>query len=300
MLFSIIIPNLNSPIIDRTINSLENQNFKRSEFEIIVMGMDTPNLIPEVASVHFFESNTPLSPAKARNIGSSHAKGDILVFLDADCITHPTWLSTLARRFEDPSVSVVGGGITFPRKNYWTLADNLSMFHAYLAQHPPGTRALLPSLNLAIRKTTFDALGGFDERYPLPAGEDADLSVRLRQAGHTLHFEPRARVAHHPPRNTPRALLLHAYYQGKYSIKVDPRYPGEGLPPLIRSRAGVLLFSPVLATGATLRIFRHQFLRKYWYTFPAIWLAKMAWCAGAAKSIIGSKCRNSPLIRHSS
>ena len=67
MLFSIIIPNLNSPIIDQTIASLENQNFKRGEFEIIVVGMDKDGLVPRDGSVNLVESKEPLPPSQARN-----------------------------------------------------------------------------------------------------------------------------------------------------------------------------------------------------------------------------------------
>ncbi|MBS1250300.1 MAG: putative mycofactocin biosynthesis glycosyltransferase MftF [Chloroflexi bacterium] len=282
MLFSIIIPTLNAPFLGKTLTSLQEQTLGPKAFEVIVVGLDEAGIVQEFKDIRFLSNGEPLSPARARNWGSEAAQGEILAFLDADCTASPAWLSTLVERFQDPKVTVVGGGVEIPPANYWTLADNLSMFHAYLAEHPPGTRPMLPSLNLAIRKSTFEAVGGFDERYPRPAGEDADLSLRLRRSGHTLYFEPCAKVTHHPPRHTLSALLRHAFYQGKYSIKVDPRYPEEGLPPLIRSRLGVLFTSPVLAAGATHRIFRHTFLKKYWPTAPAIWLAKLAWCGGAA------------------
>ena len=49
-----------------------------------------------------------------------------------------------------------------------------------------------------------ESLGGFDQRFTRPSGEDTDLCFRLRRMGHTLLFEPRARITHCPPRNSVR------------------------------------------------------------------------------------------------
>ncbi len=282
MRFSVIIPNLNSPIVGQTIQSLEHQSYP--PYQIIVVGMDKDHLVHETDLVHFDHSDIPLSPAKARNRGSSQADGEILVFIDADCIAEPGWLAVLSERFKDPSISIVGGGVNFFSANYWTLSDNISMFYEYLANLPAGERRQLPSLNLAIRRQFFEQIGGFDERYPRASSEDADLTIRLRQQGCRLYFEPAAIITHRPPRNRLKDLLRHGYFQGMYSTKVDPRYAGqEGLRGLFRTRFGLVFFSVWLAAGATMRVFiRVPALLSFWYTAPAIFLAKMAWCFGAA------------------
>jgi cellulose synthase/poly-beta-1,6-N-acetylglucosamine synthase-like glycosyltransferase len=282
--FSVIVPNLHTPSVGQTVRALEQQDYDHSQFEVIVVGMDKFGLVQESGMVHFNRSERPLSSAQARNRGARQARGEVLAFTDADCLPHPDWLAALAERFTDPEVTVVGGGVAFDRHNYWTFADNLSMFYDYLAEHPPGVRRQLPSLNLAIRREVFEAVGGFDERYPRPSGEDADLTIRLRKRGHRLYFEPRAVVTHHPPRNRLADLLRHGYYQGMYSTKVDARYAAEeGLPGVARTRPGLVLFAPLLAAAVTLRMFSaYPNLRQYWYASPAIYLAKLAWCLGAA------------------
>jgi cellulose synthase/poly-beta-1,6-N-acetylglucosamine synthase-like glycosyltransferase len=282
--FSIVIPDLNTPGVDKTIAALENQDFERTAYEIIVVGMDKFGLVHESDLVTFDRSAQPLPPAAARNRGAAQARGDVLVFTDADCIARPNWLRVLAGRFTDPDVDVVGGGIEFASQNYWTTSDNLSMFYEFLAIQPAGERRQLPSLNLAIRRKVFTEIGGFDERYPRPAGEDADLTIRLRKKGHTLHFEPGAVIYHDPPRHRLSDLLRHAYYQGKYSTKADPRYKKEeGLPGIIGTRAGFVFFAPILAAGVTLKIMANKsILRRYWASAPAIFLAKTAWCLGAS------------------
>jgi GT2 family glycosyltransferase len=160
------------------------------------------------------------------------------------------------------------------------------MFYEYLAIHPQGQRSQLPSLNLAVRRSAFQTVGGFDERYPRPSGEDADLTLRLIKAGFTLYFEPRAIVRHSPHRNIWRDVWRHGYYQGMYSTKVDRRYAGqEGYPPFLRSPAVLVLAAPLLAAAVTVRMFyRYPALRTYWKASPGIYLAKIAWCLGAASS----------------
>lgn len=281
---SVIIPNLNSPVIDETIKALEQQSYDRSAYEVIVVGLDKYGIVKESDVVHFDQCEQPLSPARARNRGAQKASGEVLIFTDADCIPEQNWLAILANSLSDPSINVLGGGVLFDTKNYWRLSDNLSMFYDYLAFHPPGNKPQLPSLNLAVRRKVFEAVGGFDERYPYPSGEDADLTIRLKKNGYCLYFEPRAVVFHAPTRSNLRDLLLHGYYQGKYSTKVDKRYKLDSeLPGFLGTRLGLIIFSPILATGSTLRIFgRYKNLLRYWFTAPAIFLAKLAWCVGAA------------------
>jgi hypothetical protein len=244
--------------------------------------MDKYGLVKENAIVRFDRTEHPLSAAKARNRGAQRAAGDVLVFMDADCTARPDLLNVYHDRFQNTEVAVVGGGVKFSSQNYWALADNLSMFHDYLASSPAELKPQLPSLNLAIRRNVFFSIGGFDERRPF--SEDADLTIRLKQQGIHLNFEPRATIFHNPSRNTLSDLWKHAYYQGMYSTKVDPRYIDvEGLPVIFRTSLGLILGSPVLAVATALKMFAIQpQIRSYWYTFPAILLAKFAWCIGAS------------------
>ncbi|MGB9591429.1 MAG: glycosyltransferase, partial [Candidatus Kryptoniota bacterium] len=283
MFVSVIIPNLNAPTIDQTLLAIERQTY--SDYEVLVVGMDIWGLVRANDKVRFIFSETPLPPARARNWGAKEARGDILVFTDADCIPRPDWLETFVKCFNHPEVAVVGGGVDISSSgNYWILADNLSMFYEYLAIHPAGQRRQLPSLNLAIRREIFEAIGGFDERYPKPSGEDADLTIRLHKCGYHLYFEPRAIVVHRPPRDTLFDLFWHGYYQGMYSTKVDKRYASEeGLPAILRERWVLRCFAPVISIGAIARMFiTYPNLWVYWYTLPAIFLAKVAWCWGAS------------------
>jgi GT2 family glycosyltransferase len=205
----------------------------------------------------------------------------VIAFLDADCLASRTWLTKLAERYQDPDVCVVGGGVTFPEDNYWTVCDNLSWFHEVLASSPAGRRTYLPTLNFSLRREVVDRVGGLDERFPQPAGEDTEWTLRMHLAGYTLHFEPRATVYHCHPRDTLRQVLVHAFYFGRHSVRVDPRY-AEAVhsPRFMRHPLLLLLLAPALAGGATARILVRA--PQYGHTLPVLYLTKLSWCLGAA------------------
>jgi len=282
---SVVIPNLHTPAIGLTLDSLRCQTYERTRYEVIVVGQDRFGLVQEDKLVRFIRSDTPLPPAVARNQGAFSARGEILAFIDADCVASPDWLATIVSRYAEPGVQVVGGAVAFDCDQYWMLADNIGTFYDYLTDAPGDHRSQLPSLNFSVRREPFVEVGGFDERYPKPAGEDSDLCLRLRHRGHRLCFERRAVVHHHPPRTHPVDLLRHAFTLGKYSIKVDPRYAGtpDSLPPVLRWRLSLILVAPVLAGGVVTRIYLPRpKLRRFWYTAPAVFAAKIMWCFGAA------------------
>jgi glycosyltransferase involved in cell wall biosynthesis len=286
MKFSVIIPNLNSLVIDQTIAALEQQNIRKDEFEIIVVGRDDPGLVHPSEQIKVDLTERPYGPAEARNRGAKQARGDILVFLDADCVPSPGWLAAIEHALKDSDVDGVGGGVRLGKGNYWVVADNFAIFHDFLPDHAPREVRQYPSLNLAIRREAFWQVRGFDESYPYPAGEDFDLTYRMSLAGYRLRFEPEAWVEHHPPRNTFQGLWRHGYVQGMYSTKVDPRYADQvGLPKWLRGKGRLRLFSPFLAAGVTLKIFlRTPQSIRYSYTLPAVFLSKFAWGLGAADS----------------
>ncbi|RME45969.1 MAG: glycosyltransferase, partial [Chloroflexi bacterium] len=247
MKVSVVIPNLHSPIIDETLRAIREQAFDLNQVEVIVVGRDRHGLVREDGLVRFHDTGHPVPPAVARNLGLAQAAGEIVAFTDADCIPAPDWLANLTAAYHARSDrTVVGGSVTPDAENYWTLADNISTFYRFLPSRPPGEQIHLPSLNFSARRQVLEAVGGFDERYPRPSGEDTDLCLRLRRAGHSLYFEPRAVVYHRPPRQSLTALLRHARDFGRYTPRMLPEY-GDllGWPAFLRQPALILALSPL-------------------------------------------------------
>ncbi|MFZ1755262.1 MAG: glycosyltransferase [Caldilineaceae bacterium] len=286
-LISVIVPTLNSPLIDRTVTALRAQSLNPAHVEILVVGVDEAGLVQPDNRVRLLAEGGRASAAENRNRGMAAAKGDIFCFTDADCVPAPDWLEQITAPYASPQVSVVGGGVIFDRANYWSLCDNLSWFYQFLSSSPSGLRPHLPSLNLSIRRGVYESVGGMSTRYPLAAGEDTEWTERMRSAGYDLHFQPNARVTHMDRRTSPRALWRHGYRYGQYSPKIgrpggkrQPRTGPEALLP--RRWWQMLLLSPLFASLATARSLRSH---RVWQAAPGIWLSKLAWCAGSAHTL---------------
>ncbi|MBI3782640.1 MAG: glycosyltransferase [Deltaproteobacteria bacterium] len=82
--------------------------------------------------------------------------------------------------------------------------------------------------NMAVRRTVFDSLGGYDERLGVGASglcEDTDLSRRMRQAGMRIGYMPDAVVYHGVDRNrlTPEAFRQFQVRAARSHFLMDPQ-----------------------------------------------------------------------------
>lgn len=167
----------------------------------------------KLKNFYVWRERKPGSPS-ARNYGARRARGQVLLFTDADCELHPNWLQEMAKPLLEPAhypLAAVGGKTIsrFKREkpNLWEKyldqlfdfweTDRLSVFPAFLPW--------APTCNLAVKAEVFKALGGFDENWK-SAAYDVDLCWRLILCGFTLGYAPKAE-AHHLRRSSLRALL---------------------------------------------------------------------------------------------
>jgi glycosyltransferase involved in cell wall biosynthesis len=139
-------------------------------------------------------------PSFARNCGANNAQGDVIAFIDADCIADPSWLARLLASFENPDTGAVAGSIIGFDKE-----TTIGKFHALFTLMSLPKSGLFnefnlisggfPTANFSIRKELFDAISGFDEAMPI-YGEDYDLCARIYVAGHKIYYNKEVKVFH--------------------------------------------------------------------------------------------------------
>jgi GT2 family glycosyltransferase len=143
-----------------------------------------------------------LGVANGRNFGARCARGQLLVFSDAHIETPPGWWEPMAEVLKDLSVGAVGPGLTDTvertRRGYgmrftgpgltaeWLYPESLDVFSV----------PLLPGGFWAIRRETFERVGGLDNGMVRWGSEDFELSLRLCLLGYDLRVVPEVEVAH--------------------------------------------------------------------------------------------------------
>lgn len=159
----------------------------------------------------------------ARNQGAAESTGDKLLFCDADDEVAPGWLAALVAALEHHDA--VGGAIE---------NDKLNDPRLPLPRHPdhlPVVAGFLPraiTANLGVRRSVFDAVGGFDEAYDY-GGPDTEFCWRLQLASHTLGYAPEA-VVHYQHRQTLRSTAIKAYKTGRSRGRLFKDYADQGMP----------------------------------------------------------------------
>lgn len=187
---SVIAPTYNGErLIARCIEALLVLDYPKDRHEIIIVDNaskdNTARIIKQYPVTYLLEDHTQSSYA-ARNAGARVARGEILAFLDGDCIADPLWLSKAVCVFlNDATVGAVGGRVmSFPTTRQSTLIERFEEYNGTHAEanQMPQDGAWLPfaiTANALYRRPVFDQLGGF--RGTLRSGGDALLSWRMQQ-----------------------------------------------------------------------------------------------------------------------
>ena len=200
---SVIIPVYNRPEeIRECLQSLESLDYPSNRFETIVVDDASTDHTPEIVSrfsVRLIRLKNNRQAPYCRNLAAEKASGDILAFVDSDCLVDPLWLKELLPTFRSASVGAVGGRVDayFNRSGldrYEAVNSSLIMGRHAMRSQKTDTAFYVPSCNLLVKRNLFRSMGGFREE--LVVGEDVDLCWRIQDQGFHVGFQPVGRVLH--------------------------------------------------------------------------------------------------------
>lgn len=191
---------------------------KENDFEyvLVVMGGDDPKSDPEIQEhlnslsakvIYLNESGLPL--AKARNTGFNNTYGELVIFLDVDCIPSPDLIQAYVKLSEKYPQMILMGQVHYLPENFeGTLSKDSGTPHPgrdFKQCEVIENYNLFWSLSFAIRKNVYQMIGGFDESFTGYGAEDTDFSFIARKIDIKLLSCPEALSFHqyHPSYDPP-------------------------------------------------------------------------------------------------
>lgn len=235
-LVSVVVPFLNGRVLlEEQVRALLSQDYTGARELVFADNGSTDGAadylrnLPEPAdgtTIRVVDAGDVRGAAHARNVGALHSRGDLLVFVDADDVARPSWLSRIVAASED--FDAVAGELEGETLNSPEVLARRPVTSIRESFERVRFLPCAPGGNLAVRRDVFCAIAGFDETYPI-AGEEPDFSWRLQLAGYTLGFAPEAVVCYRL-RGSRRAMVRRLHAFGIAEARTYAEFREYGLP----------------------------------------------------------------------
>ena len=233
-LVSVVIPARDAAsTIAAQLDALVSQTY-RGPWELVVV--DNGSTDSTVAIVEGYRERLPILrvvPASdrvgvnyVRNVGAQTARGEAILFCDADDVVNERWLSSMVAGLD--RYDAVGGPLDVHSLNHrgaarYALSQQPSMT---ALPRPLNFWPIAPGGNCAIRTSVWRAIGEFDESY-VGGGDEIEFFWRLQARGFSLGFAPDAVVAYRLPSSL-RAAMRTGFVKGRAGARICREFKDVG------------------------------------------------------------------------
>ncbi len=291
MKLSVVIPCYNSAatIVNTIPSVLVSIDGLAAEVIVVDSGTDkTSRLIAaDYPQVRLIKSDIQLLPGAARNLGWRAAVGEIVAFLDADCVVSDDWAAKILEAHE--GLDAVGVSGSFSVYNPDDLCGQI-VFAAELGASLSGLAArythLAPSGNTSYKRFVLEEAGGFaEDRWC----EDTILAAGLIEKGYKIFFEPTINVAH-INREGWAALKAAMHRSGYHSAQARYFNQMRGSAVAHKPYLIPLLFPyRVLNFYKTNMAGRNAYMSRLYLALPLVLLAMLIWTVSFAQGVIAAR-----------
>ncbi len=177
--------------------------------------------------------------AAVRNLGAAASHGETLVFLDSDCLIPEGFFSQVNTVLQRSSAAAVGHKVRYVETSWIERVWNNLHF-----MPEEGPTRWLPGACFSVRRTSFEAVGGF--RGELASGEDVDLAARLTANGHLVWSSPQLVITHLDNPRTLRTFFAKEVWRG-----LGARQTSNGI---VRNRVVIMALAYLLSLAAAVMI----------------------------------------------
>ncbi|MFW6162477.1 MAG: sugar transferase [Planctomycetota bacterium] len=198
-MISVVVPAYDAAgTLGRCLRALSRQTVDRDRYEVIVVDDGSTDATADVARAHGVRvvRQENAGPAAARNRGAREARGELLLFTDADCAPARDWIERLSAPFSDPEVVGAKGVYRTRQRSLVARFVQLEYEGKYARMARQEQVDFIDTYSAAYRRDVFLANGGFETLFPTASVEDQELSFRLARKGYRLVFVPDAVVTH--------------------------------------------------------------------------------------------------------
>jgi len=200
---SVVVPVKNGhDVLPRMLGALSRSELPRETWELIVVDDgsrdDTVDIASEYADLVIRLPGRSRGPGYARNRGVERARGDCVVFLDADVLVRSDTLARIAATMSArEDVDAVFGAYCDEPAAAGVVSQYRNLLHHYTHDQEPGEAQTFWAGCGCIRRSVFVAVGMYDEwRFSRPQIEDVELGYRMSAHGYRILLQPEIQVTH--------------------------------------------------------------------------------------------------------